>query len=164
MTMRAPGKLSEELVLVVACSRCGAPIKQWCSQSYARRSGGTITPGDWRTPHAIRQRDALQKIVADHRSAQVHLRSQPPALTDAYLPQMDLVGCRFRPIRQHPANRGRVAIVLRVRASKTTGCGVRLIYRYEDSPPGAFHRVSQRWFLSSFSPLTAMTIDPGELP
>ncbi len=63
--------ISEDDARRVPCTRCGAPAGQWCSQSYARRSGGTIKPGDWRTSHAARQRAAIQKIVTDHRRSQV---------------------------------------------------------------------------------------------
>jgi hypothetical protein len=55
----------EDVVRAVACSLCGAPAGQWCSLSRARRSGGTIPPGDWRTAHAARQRAALWTIVDD---------------------------------------------------------------------------------------------------
>ena len=60
-------KLDENEVYKVPCTHCGAPTGQWCSQSYARRSGGEISAGDWRTPHASRQRAAIQKVVAEHR-------------------------------------------------------------------------------------------------
>ena len=73
--------------------------------------------------------------------------------------QVELVGRRFRLRRDHhPKQRGRIAVVLDVRPSRSTGCGVRLTYRYEDSPPKATRRVSQRWFLESFTPI-AETID-----
>jgi len=69
-------------------------------------------------------------------------------------PQPELVGRRFRPLHtEHPKVRGRVAVVLGVSSSRTTGCGVRLTYRYEDSPPKAIQHVSQRWFLSNFAPI-----------
>lgn len=68
-------------------------------------------------------------------------------------PQVELIGRRFRPLRYHPKNHGRVAVVLRVGPSRVTGCGIRLTYRYEDSPPKARQRVSQRWFLAIFTPI-----------
>ena len=67
----------------------------------------------------------------------------------SYEPQADLVGKRFRPRNNHPKTRGRVAIVLGVRSSQDTGCGVVLTYRYEDSPPSVHKSVSQRWFLEN---------------
>ncbi len=72
----------------------------------------------------------------------------------SYEPQIDLVGKRFRPLKdQHPKKRGRIAVVLRVRSSQSTGCGVALVFRYEDSPPGAQQSVSQRWFLANYAPI-----------
>ncbi len=64
---RALSLVSEEMAREVACPRCGAPAGQWCSRSYARASGGTISSGDWRMAHAGRQRAAVQKAVDDHR-------------------------------------------------------------------------------------------------
>jgi hypothetical protein len=61
-----PELLSEEQSRVVACRRCGAPAKHWCSLSRARLKGAAIHPGDWRGAHDIRQRDALAKIMATH--------------------------------------------------------------------------------------------------
>lgn len=79
------------------------------------------------------------------------------------LPQLDLIGRRFRPIRMHPATHGRVAVVLRVQSAKTTNYGAiqqpRLSYRYEDSPPGAVRKVAQRWFLASFTPVDPATTE-----
>ena len=65
--MSATPQLSEEETRAVPCSLCGAPISQWCSRSRARRSGGSISTGDWRTAHAARQQAALQKVDDDHR-------------------------------------------------------------------------------------------------
>jgi hypothetical protein len=62
----APELIDDEQARAVGCRYCGAPEKHQCSRSRARRTGGRISPGDWRTAHAIRQRDALAKIIQDH--------------------------------------------------------------------------------------------------
>jgi hypothetical protein len=78
------------------------------------------------------------------------------------VPKPELIGRRFCSLRQHPRNRGRVAIVMRVYLTTRTGCGVGLTYRYEDSPSGTRHHVSQYWFLRNFSPVEAVAEASGE--
>jgi len=53
----------QDVVRLVPCALCRAPVGQPCTLSRARRAGGTPPPGDWRISHAARRRAALWKIV-----------------------------------------------------------------------------------------------------
>lgn len=81
-------------------------------------------------------------------------------MSDA-VPQLDLVGRRFRPLRYHARTRGRTAVVLRVKSSPASGCGVLLTYRYEDAPPRAERSCSQRFFLANFAPIVTAAEVPS---
>lgn len=74
-------------------------------------------------------------------------------MSDQQQPKVELIGRRFRAQRYHPKTYERVAVVLRVHPSRRTGCGVALIFRYEDSPTGALRSVSQHWFLENYAPV-----------